>query len=61
MNPETCCDVKEHFGCQKMLINVMHPEEARVAIVCDGRMVELTLLSGKEQTAAMSTRGLLSG
>jgi len=36
---------------RKMLINVMHPEEARVAIVQDGRLMELNIeISGKEQT-----------
>ena len=36
---------------RKMLINVMHPEEARVAIVQEGRLMELNIeISGKEQT-----------
>ena len=36
---------------KKMLINVMHPEEARVAIVHDGRLMELNIeITGKEQT-----------
>lgn len=35
---------------KKMLINVMHPEETRVAIVHDGRLMELNIeISGKEQ------------
>jgi ribonuclease E len=36
---------------KKMLINVMHPEEARVAIVHDSRLMELNIeITGKEQT-----------
>ena len=35
---------------KKMLINVMHPEEARVAIVQDGRLMELDIeIAGSEQ------------
>jgi ribonuclease E len=45
---------------KKMLINVMHPEEARVAIVCDGRMVELDIeTAGKEQTRGNVHKGLV--
>jgi ribonuclease E len=45
---------------KKMLINVMHPEEARVAIVCDGRMVELDIeTAGKEQTRGNVHKGVV--
>lgn len=43
---------------KKMLINVMHPEEARVAIVSDGRLVELDIeTAGKEQTRGNVYKG----
>jgi ribonuclease E len=43
-----------------MLINVMHPEEARVAIVHDGRLMELNIeISGKEQTKGNIYKGVV--
>jgi len=45
---------------KKMLINVMHPEEARVAIVHDGRLMELNVeISGKEQTKGNIYKGIV--
>ena len=45
---------------KKMLINVMHPEEARVAIVHDGRLMELNIeISGKEQTKGNIFKGVV--
>lgn len=45
---------------RKMLINVMHPEEARVAIVQDGRLMELNIeISGKEQTKGNIYKGVV--
>ncbi len=45
---------------KKMLINVMHPEEARVAIVHDGRLMELDIeISGKEQTKGNIYKGVV--
>lgn len=45
---------------RKMLINVMHPEEARVAIVQDGRLMELNIeISGKEQTKGNIFKGVV--
>ena len=45
---------------KKMLINVMHPEEARVAIVHDGRLMELNIeISGKEQTKGNIYKGIV--
>jgi len=45
---------------KKMLINVMHPEEARVAIVHDGRMMELNIeITGKEQTKGNIYKGVV--
>jgi ribonuclease E len=45
---------------KKMLINVMHPEEARVAIVHDGRLMELNVeISGKEQTKGNIYKGVV--
>ncbi len=45
---------------KKMLINVMHPEEARVAIVSDGRLVELDIeTAGKEQTRGNVYKGVV--
>lgn len=45
---------------RKMLINVMHPEEARVAIVQDGRLMELNIeISGKEQTRGNIYKGVV--
>jgi ribonuclease E len=45
---------------KKMLINVMHPEEARVAIVHDGRLMELNIeISGKEQTKGNIYKGVV--
>ncbi|HEX8960822.1 MAG TPA: Rne/Rng family ribonuclease [Geobacteraceae bacterium] len=45
---------------KKMLINVMHPEEARVAIVEDGRLVELDIeIAGSEQTRGNVYKGVV--
>lgn len=45
---------------RKMLINVLHPEEARVAIVQDGRLMELNIeISGKEQTKGNIYKGVV--
>jgi len=45
---------------KKMLINVMHPEEARVAIVHDGRLMELNIeIAGKEQTKGNIYKGVV--
>jgi len=45
---------------KKMLINVMHPEEARVAIVHEGRLMELNIeISGKEQTKGNICKGVV--
>jgi ribonuclease E len=43
---------------KKMLINVMHPEEARVAIVDDGHLIELDIeTAGREQTRGNVYKG----
>src|SRR5512138_3321010 len=43
---------------KKMLINVMHPEEARIAIVDEGHLVELDIeTAGKEQTRGNIYKG----
>ncbi|MEA5114662.1 MAG: Rne/Rng family ribonuclease [Geobacteraceae bacterium] len=43
---------------KKMLINVMHPEESRIAIVEDGHLVELDIeTAGKEQTRGNIYKG----
>lgn len=45
---------------KKILINVMHPEEARVAIVEDGRLVELDIeVAGSEQTRGNVYKGVV--
>ncbi len=45
---------------KKMLINVMHPEETRVAIVHDGRLMELNIeISGKEQIKGNIYKGIV--
>jgi ribonuclease E len=45
---------------KKMLINVMHPEEARIAIVEDGQLVELDIeTAGREQTRGNVYKGLV--
>ncbi|HTY21273.1 MAG TPA: Rne/Rng family ribonuclease, partial [Geobacteraceae bacterium] len=45
---------------KKMLINAVHPEEARVAIVKDGRLVELDIeIAGSEQTRGNIYKGLV--
>lgn len=45
---------------KKMLINVMHPEEARVAIVEDGRLVDLDVeIAGSEQTRGNVYKGVV--
>jgi len=45
---------------KKMLLNVMHPEEARVAIVHDGRLMELNVeITGKEQTKGNIYKGVV--
>jgi ribonuclease E len=50
----------DHTISKKMLINVMHPEEARVAIVHDGRLMELNVeISGKEQTKGNIYKGVV--
>ena len=43
-----------------MLINVVHPEEARVAIVHDSRLMELNIeITGKEQTKGNIYKGVV--
>jgi ribonuclease E len=43
---------------KKMLVNALHPEEARVAIVEDGQLVELDIeIAGKEQTRGNIYKG----
>lgn len=45
---------------RKMLINAMHPEEARVAIVKDGRLMELDIeIAGSEQTRGNVYKGVV--
>ena len=45
---------------KKMLINAVHPEEARVAIVKDGHLVELDIeIAGSEQTRGNVYKGLV--
>ena len=45
---------------RKMLINTMHPEEARVAIVEEGRLVELDVeIAGSEQTRGNVYKGVV--
>ncbi|HEU0265624.1 MAG TPA: Rne/Rng family ribonuclease, partial [Geobacterales bacterium] len=45
---------------KKMLINVMHPEEARAAIVEDGKLVELDIeMAGREQTRGNVYKGVV--
>ncbi len=45
---------------KKMLINVMHPEEARVAIVTDGHLAELDIeTAGREQTRGNVYKGVV--
>jgi ribonuclease E len=45
---------------KKMLINVMHPEEARIAIVEDGLLVELDIeIEGSEQTRGNVYKGVV--
>jgi ribonuclease E len=45
---------------KKMLINVMHPEEARIAIVEEGRLVELDIeIEGSEQTRGNVYKGVV--
>ncbi len=45
---------------RKMLINVLHPEEARVAIVSDGKLMDLNIeISGKEQTKGNIYKGIV--
>ena len=45
---------------RKMLINTMHPEEARIAIVEDGRLVELDIeVEGSEQTRGNVYKGVV--
>lgn len=45
---------------KKMLINVVHPEEARVAIVHDSRLMELNIeITGKEQTKGNIYKGVV--
>ena len=43
-----------------MLINAVHPEEARVAIVKDGRLIELDIeIAGSEQTRGNIYKGVV--
>lgn len=45
---------------KKMLINVMHPEESRIAIVEDGHLVELDIeTAGREQTRGNVYKGVV--
>lgn len=45
---------------KKMLINVMHPEESRVAIVEDGKLVDLDIeIEGSEQTRGNVYKGVV--
>jgi len=45
---------------KKMLINVMHPEEARIAIVEDGHLIELDIeTAGREQTRGNVYKGVI--
>jgi ribonuclease E len=45
---------------RKMLINAIHPEEARVAIVQDGRLMELDIeIAGSEQTRGNVYKGVV--
>lgn len=45
---------------RKMLINMMHPEEARVAIVEDGSLMELDIeIAGSEQTRGNVYKGVV--
>jgi ribonuclease E len=45
---------------KKMLINVMHPEEARIAIVEDGHLIELDIeTAGREQTRGNVYKGVV--
>src|SRR5512136_439734 len=45
---------------KKMLINAVHPEEARVAIVKDGHLVELDIeTAGSEQTRGNIYKGVV--
>lgn len=45
---------------KKMLINAVHPEEARVAIVKDGHLVELDIeIAGSEQTRGNIYKGVV--
>lgn len=46
---------------KKMLVNVLHPEEARVAIVQDGVLMDLNIeRSGKEQTKGNIYKGVVA-
>src|SRR4051812_10781450 len=45
---------------RKMLINVLHEEEARVAIVEDGQLVDLDIeIAGREQTRGNIYKGVV--
>ena len=45
---------------KKMLINTLHPEEARVAIVDEGRLVDLDIeIAGSEQTRGNIYKGVV--
>lgn len=45
---------------KKMLINTVHPEEARIAIVHDGRLMELNIeITGKEQLKGNIYKGVV--
>jgi ribonuclease E len=54
------CPRKGLIMPKKMLINAVHPEEARVAIVKDGHLVELDIeTAGSEQTRGNIYKGLV--
>ena len=45
---------------KKMLINALHPEEARVAIVEDGQLIDLDIeIAGSEQTRGNVYKGVV--
>src|SRR5512136_1620898 len=51
---------KDSVMSKKMLINAVHPEEARVAIVKDGRLVELDIeIAGSEQIRGNVYKGVV--
>lgn len=53
-------EIMEKKVSKKMLINTVHPEEARVAIVHDGRLMELNVeITGKEQIKGNIYKGVV--